>query len=295
MQRLLAVPIALLLAAPAAAASGGATAPAGGGGATYGSPVAPSTKQAPRKRRARRHRRGAVLSGFELSRPRLFLYGRPAAVSFRIDARAREVPVRLRLSPESGGPRWTVSLGRLRTRVRHTLPLTGTENGILPQGAYRLRVSAGRGGASTRLEFFHHRFPLAGPFSYGGEDARFGARRRGHRHQGQDLSAAEGTPVVAPRGGTVKAVEYQARGAGHYVVVAGAGDDRDYVFMHLREGSIPVREGQRVRTGQRLGEVGNTGGSSGPHLHFEVWRGGWFSGGRPIDPLPLLRAWDAWS
>jgi murein DD-endopeptidase MepM/ murein hydrolase activator NlpD len=53
-----------------------------------------------------------------------------------------------------------------------------------------------------------------------------------------------------------------------------------------------VTEGQRVRIGAPLGQVGNTGVSFGPHLHFEVWvGGGWYTGGRPIDPLPLLRAW----
>jgi len=46
-----------------------------------------------------------------------------------------------------------------------------------------------------------------------------------------------------------------------------------------------------VRTGQLIGEVGTTGGSTGPHLHFEIWVGGWFAGGNPIDPLPLLQSW----
>ena len=138
-----------------------------------------------------------------------------------------------------------------------------------------------------------HRFPVAGPFTYGGPDARFGAERsNGRLHQGQDLTAAEGTPVVAPWDGEVKAVQYQASGAGHYVVLDGSGEERDYVFMHLRTGSIPVREGQTVRTGERIGEVGNTGRSSGAHLHFEIWGGrGWYSGGEPVDPLPLLKAW----
>jgi murein DD-endopeptidase MepM/ murein hydrolase activator NlpD len=136
-----------------------------------------------------------------------------------------------------------------------------------------------------------HRFPLAGPFAWGGDDARFGARRQGHRHQGQDLAAALGTPVVAPRGGAIEAVGYQARGAGHYVVLDGEGEDLDYVFMHLRRGSIGVRQGESVAIGRQLGEVGNTGRSFGPHLHFEIWVGGWFAGGHPIDPLPLLQAW----
>jgi murein DD-endopeptidase MepM/ murein hydrolase activator NlpD len=136
-----------------------------------------------------------------------------------------------------------------------------------------------------------HRFPIAGSFDWGGRDARFGAKRKGHRHQGQDLTAAAGTPVVAPHAGVVEAVDYQARGAGNYVVLESEGEDYDYVFMHLRTRSIAVVVGQRVRTGQRIGEVGSTGESSGPHLHFEIWVGGWYVGGHPIDPLPLLKAW----
>jgi murein DD-endopeptidase MepM/ murein hydrolase activator NlpD len=137
-----------------------------------------------------------------------------------------------------------------------------------------------------------HRFPIAGPFSWGGSGGRFGAGRPGRTHQGQDLVAAEGTPIVAPASGVIEAVQYQASGAGHYIVLDGADEDRDYVFMHLRAGSITVKRGQQVRAGQRIGEVGNTGASFGAHLHFEVWTGkGWYTGGSPIDPLPLLRAW----
>jgi murein DD-endopeptidase MepM/ murein hydrolase activator NlpD len=138
-----------------------------------------------------------------------------------------------------------------------------------------------------------HRFPLAGPFDWGGEGARFGASRPGHIHQGHDLAAAEGTPVVAPWAGVVEAVRYQAYGAGHYVVIDGAAEDHDYVFMHLRAGSIRVTAGEGVAAGQRLADVGNTGRSTGPHLHFEIWVGGWQAGGAPIDPLPLLQAWAA--
>jgi murein DD-endopeptidase MepM/ murein hydrolase activator NlpD len=136
-----------------------------------------------------------------------------------------------------------------------------------------------------------HVFPLVGSFDWGGRDARFGAKRRGHRHQGQDLGAATGTPVVAPHAGSVEAVEYQARGAGNYVVLDSDGEDSDYVFMHLRTGSTQVVVGEHVRAGERIAAVGSTGESSGPHLHFEIWVGGWYIGGHPIDPLPLLKAW----
>ena len=324
---LLPILLAAALAAPATAAaqtSGGATVPPtaksgdAGGGTTYGELPAdfqrPAKRQAPSRepraprRRPARRDVGPALSSFGLTRPKLFLGGGPTSVRFRIDGRQRRVKVSLSVAPRGGGPAvLKLALGQRATGVTHSVPLTGKEPQALPEGAYTVRISArdrrGRGlgrsarGISARdLDVFHHRFPVAGTFSYGGADARFGAARRGHIHQGQDLTAAEGTPVVAPRGGVVKVVQYQASGAGHYVVVRGDGEDRDYVFMHLRAGSIPVAVGSRVRTGQRIGEVGSTGSSTGAHLHFEVWVGGWFErGGRPTNPLPLLRTWDSWS
>lgn len=169
-------------------------------------------------------------------------------------------------SGDSGGAAYGESKPKPKPkqRRRHRAPATATATGV-------------------------HRFPIAGVFDWGGPDARFGAKRKGHSHQGQDLAAAAGTPVVAPYRGVVTAVQYQARGAGRYVVIDG--EDYDYVFMHLRTGSIVVSEGERVRTGQAIGEVGSTGESSGPHLHFELWEGGWYDGGRPIDPLALLQQW----
>ena len=135
------------------------------------------------------------------------------------------------------------------------------------------------------------RFPVAGPHTILGGGGRFGADRGDHIHQGQDIPAAEGAPVVAPVRGTVIWRSYQRGGAGYYLVLHAA-DARDYVFMHLRKGSIEVVAGDRVGAGRRLAEVGQTGHAEGPHLHFEVWVGGWRAeGGRAIDPLPSLKAW----
>jgi murein DD-endopeptidase MepM/ murein hydrolase activator NlpD len=137
-----------------------------------------------------------------------------------------------------------------------------------------------------------HTFPIAGSYSFGGEDGRFGAGRPGHIHQGQDLSAPAGTPVVAPWPSTVEAVKFQAGGAGYYVVLDGDLEDRDYVFMHLLADSTVVKVGDQVARGQQIAQVGSTGSSSGPHLHFEIWvGGGWYTGGQPVDPLPFLQAW----
>jgi murein DD-endopeptidase MepM/ murein hydrolase activator NlpD len=137
-------------------------------------------------------------------------------------------------------------------------------------------------------------FPVQGPYTFGGPDAGFGVGRPGHTHQGQDITAAEGTPVVSPIAGTVHWTAYQEAGAGYYVVIAGV-DGRHYVFMHLQEGSIAVTKGAPVTAGQRVGLVGSTGSSTGPHLHFEIWVNGWWAtkASTPIDPLPELQAWAA--
>lgn len=135
-------------------------------------------------------------------------------------------------------------------------------------------------------------FPVQGSYSFGGDDGRFGAGRPGHRHQGQDVAAANGTPLVAPVAGTVIWKANQPSGAGIYLVIRGAADQRDYVFMHLKRGSVLVTPGQTVAAGQQIAQVGSTGASSGPHLHFEIWVGGWGArDGAPIDPLPQLRRW----
>ncbi len=134
-------------------------------------------------------------------------------------------------------------------------------------------------------------FPVAGAFDFGGADGRFGAGRPGHIHEGQDIAAAAGTPVVAPYGGTVSSTSYQAGGAGEYVVLDAA-DGRDYFFAHCIRRSTVVAPGTVVAAGAPLCQVGSTGTATGPHLHFEIWIVGWrIAGGYPIDPLPELRAW----
>jgi murein DD-endopeptidase MepM/ murein hydrolase activator NlpD len=231
--------------------------------------------------------------------------GATLTIQYRIGGRPRRVRVRVDLIPESGGrPAATLPLGRRRTgRTR-----TATWRPKLAPGRYTARLRAttlNRRGARTSQQLAVEItappvtassgvFPVQGAYSLGSSDARFGAGRTGHVHQGQDITAAAGTPVVTPRAGFVAWRAFQRDGAGHYVVVRGD-DARDYVFMHLLDGSVAVQKGQAVAAGQQLGAVGSTGRSSGPHLHFEIWPDGWYSSkaSKPIDPLPDLLAWAA--
>jgi murein DD-endopeptidase MepM/ murein hydrolase activator NlpD len=92
----------------------------------------------------------------------------------------------------------------------------------------------------------------------------------------------------------VRSTEYQASGAGEYVVLRSAAGP-DFFFAHCVRGSTRVTEDQRVAEGQPLCAVGSTGRSSAPHLHFEIWPNGWRTGAKtsvPIDPLPQLKAWE---
>lgn len=139
----------------------------------------------------------------------------------------------------------------------------------------------------------HSVFPIAGPHDYGDSGARFGAPRSGHTHGGQDVMAAEGTPLVVPVDGTIRLISYQAAGAGVYVILKDADGTHEYAFMHIQKGSVQVHEGQAVHAGDPLAKVGHTGDAQGPHLHFEEWVGPWQTGGRAVDPLALLKSWDA--
>ena len=135
-------------------------------------------------------------------------------------------------------------------------------------------------------------FPVAGPHSYGGPENRFGAPRAGYAHQGQDVLAAEGTPVLAPLAGEIVTSGYQAGGAGYYAVLH-TRSGFDFMFAHCEAGTLAVSGGMAVARGQRLCLVGQTGDATGPHLHLEMWVGGWRTvSGHPIDPLPYLQALD---
>lgn len=131
-----------------------------------------------------------------------------------------------------------------------------------------------------------HRFPVPAKHTYGDG---VGA---GRDHQGQDVFAKCGKPVLAARRGRVQFRDTHSA-AGNYVVIDGAETRVDYVYMHMRLPDMP-RRGERVATGERIGRVGQSGNATGCHLHFELWsRPGWYEGGHPKRSVTKqLRRWD---
>lgn len=85
-------------------------------------------------------------------------------------------------------------------------------------------------------------------------------------HEGMDFAAKRGTPINATGDGRVTKAQ-RVRGYGNCIVI-NHGFDYETLYAHLN--SIDVRRGQKVKRGQKIGEVGSTGKSTGPHLHYEV-------------------------
>jgi murein DD-endopeptidase MepM/ murein hydrolase activator NlpD len=174
--------------------------------------------------------------------------------------------------------------------------------GWAPDGTYTMRLSdpgtaraSVTGGQTAPFPLHGHYFPVPGTHNFGGAGARLGAARAGNIHQGQDVAAACGARLYVAEGGTLRVNSYQASGAGYYIVIHGVISGTDYVYMHLRAPSW-APPNTTVYTAQQIGRVGNTGSSTGCHLHFERWTApGWYLGGAPYDPLPELLYWDSYS
>jgi murein DD-endopeptidase MepM/ murein hydrolase activator NlpD len=158
-------------------------------------------------------------------------------------------------------------------------------------GAARATAAAPEPEAADTFELRPYAFPIVGAHQLGTGAARFGASRGGHVHEGQDVFADCGTPLIAARGGTVAFAGFQSA-AGNYLVVDADGSSQDMVYMHLRDAPL-LDKGEHVDTGEPIGFVGDTGDAQDCHLHFELWTApGWYKGGQAIDPLPALRRWD---
>ena len=160
----------------------------------------------------------------------------------------------------------------------------------------RLRYAMG----DPRLQPQVYRYPLpwrGGPFKLtqgaNGKYSHFTPKGR----YAMDIAMPEGTPILASRGGMVVKTENQQSGrgnnpSGNFVRIL-HDDGTMGVYLHLMRGSVSVREGQRVVSGMPIARSGNTGNSTGPHLHFVVQRNVGlalesipFNFAQPVDSLP---------
>lgn len=98
-------------------------------------------------------------------------------------------------------------------------------------------------------------------------------------HAGVDISGEIGDPVYASGSGTVKETGEDGS-RGHYIILAHGGEIESW-YLHLDE--IEVKQGDAVRQGEQIGRLGNTGRSTGPHLHFQV-----VEDGEAVNPLPYI-------
>ncbi|HSZ26117.1 MAG TPA: M23 family metallopeptidase, partial [Cytophagaceae bacterium] len=104
------------------------------------------------------------------------------------------------------------------------------------------------------------------PLNYNRINSRFGMRRI-RWHYGTDLDLSVGDPVKSIFDGIVRIVQFDGRGYGRYIVVRHY-NGLETLYGHLSATNVTV--GQLVKAGEEIGKGGNTGRSTGPHLHFEV-------------------------
>jgi murein DD-endopeptidase MepM/ murein hydrolase activator NlpD len=130
-------------------------------------------------------------------------------------------------------------------------------------------------------------FPVAGAANYSDDWGAPRATPTPHSHQGVDVFAARGTPVIAAASGTV--TRSSSTGAGGNSVRLTAQDGTYYYYAHLERFAPAASNGGKVAPGDVLGFVGTTGNAEGglPHLHFEIHP----DGGAAVPPVPYLDRW----
>lgn len=266
----------------------------GGGASAFGQPPPPPPPSLD------------LVESFELTRarvkPRLAFFDARRMPELRYRFRAED-PIDLRIDLVTGRRgdlvrRWLVRGAKPGERQERSWNGLDSQGRAMPDGRYSFWVgpAGGRARYAGSVQLRGHRFPVPGSHSFREGEGDFGAPRSGGRvHEGKDVWAPCGAPLVAARGGRVARRGHDPVLYGHYLVVDARGSRADHFYVHLAERS-PALEGERVRTGERIGAVGRSGNAAsvGCQLHFELWPRG-FRDGAPIDPEPLLRRWDGWS
>ena len=129
--------------------------------------------------------------------------------------------------------------------------------------------------------------PLGKPVWSYWVSSKFGVRndpfnRRATGHKGVDLAARSGNKIKVMARGKVTQVKYSNTGYGNLVVVD---HGNGFVTKYAHMSKIYVTKGDQLDINDAVGEVGSTGRSTGPHLHYEI-----LYQGRPVDPMPFMQA-----
>ncbi|HSW94928.1 MAG TPA: M23 family metallopeptidase, partial [Patescibacteria group bacterium] len=187
-------------------------------------------------------------------------------------------------------PRVRGGLVRTETNVSDEATIDALRSEVAVTSATQAQLLAN--GAAATAPSVTWTLPLAGemsqpfgPTSFGMEPARlYQGTYYGHFHDGVDILAAAGTPIVAPARGRVVFVGQMMDGA--EVVVLAHDDGLVSLYAHLQMGPLAptIKAGDIVQAGDRIGAVGLTGMTTGYHLHWAVYQGG-----LPIDPMGTLR------
>lgn len=111
----------------------------------------------------------------------------------------------------------------------------------------------------------------------------------GRGHRGVDFKAPVGTPVFSPFNGVVRRRNWSTRRNGRCLELVETKTGRRAYFLHLHRIGRRIRPGVRVKAGQKIATLGNSGRSSAPHLHYELHR----ANGRLLNPLRVHRTWRA--
>ena len=222
---------------------------------------------------------------------------RPASDGLRIGAKGRDVKalqrklrtrgIKVRVDGRYG--RTTRAGVRILQRKLKLKPTGVADAALLRKLGLKIRAVASApatlsGPTSAR---YLKAFPVLGDYRYFDD---FGAARHQGSHEGNDIVAKMGTPLVACVDGTISRLTRQETGLGGIYIWIEDAQGNDYYYAHMQTIAPELEAGSRVTAGQVVGTMGMTGDARGtiPHLHFEIRP----KGGGSINPFNELRAVD---
>lgn len=139
-------------------------------------------------------------------------------------------------------------------------------------------AGGGSGGGPAQYSGGQFAWPVSGGNNYISQYYQYG-------HLGLDIAADYASRVRSAADGTVLFAGWKSNGGGYQVWVShGSGLYTTYNHMS----GVSVGSGQRISKGQQVGRIGQSGNATGPHLHFEVWKGPIWDGGQRVNPLGYL-------